>query len=143
MSELTLLTVPVFSTLCNAAFNLRREVFVVEQNVPQEEELDAEDMTATHVVAILAGEVVGTLRLLHKAEHIKIGRVAVRRDFRGQGIARAMIEDVMAHWGQTNQNRFYLTSQTDKIGMYEKYGFVAYGEEFLDAGIPHYAMKNY
>ena len=143
MNEITILTVPVFSTLCNAAFNLRREVFVIEQNVPQEEELDAEDFTAIHMVAIADGEVVGTLRLLTKPEHIKIGRVAVRRDQRGKGIAKAMIVKAMRAMAEQTGNRFYLTSQTHAVGLYEKLGFVAYGEEFLDAGIPHLAMKNY
>jgi predicted GNAT family N-acyltransferase len=143
MSQITILTVPVFSTLCNAAFNLRREVFVVEQNVPQEEELDAYDLTAVHMVAIAEGEVCGTLRLITMQEHIKIGRVAVRRDWRGHGIARAMMLQAMDMMADKASSRFYLTSQTDKVGMYEKLGFVAFGEEFLDAGIPHFAMKNY
>lgn len=93
----TILTVPPFSTLCNAAFALRREVFVWEQKVPEAEEHDADDMTATHFVAILEGEVVGTLRLIDKPEHIKIGRVAVRQAFRGQGIARQMMLAAMDH----------------------------------------------
>jgi len=143
MSEITILTVPVFSTLCNAAFNLRREVFVIEQNVPQEEELDAEDFTAIHMVAIAEGEVVGTLRLLTKPEHIKIGRVAVRRDQRGKGIAKTIIVKAMQAMSEQSGNRFYLTAQTNAVGLYEKLGFVAYGEQFLDAGIPHLAMKNY
>jgi predicted GNAT family N-acyltransferase len=143
MSQFTILTVPVFSTLCNAAFNLRREVFVVEQHVPQEEELDADDLTAIHMVAIAEGEVCGTLRLVTKPEHIKIGRVAVRRDWRGRGIARAMMLRAMAEMADKAGGRFYLASQTDKVGLYEKLGFVAFGEEFLDAGIPHFAMKTY
>ncbi len=88
MDTIIVVQVPVFSTLCNAAFGLRREVFVIEQNVPQEIELDADDLTATHMVAIADGEVVGTLRMIAKPEHLKIGRVAVRRDYRG-GALRA------------------------------------------------------
>ena len=65
--SVTILVVPPFSTLCNAAFALRREVFVWEQKVPEEEEHDADDMTATHFVAIVAGEVVGTLRLIDRS----------------------------------------------------------------------------
>ena len=75
---ITILIVPPFSTLCNAAFALRREVFVWEQQVPPEEENDADDLTATHFVAIADGEVVGTLRLLDKPEHSKIGRASCR-----------------------------------------------------------------
>lgn len=77
MSEILILRVPVFSTLCNAAFALRREVFVWEQKVPEEEEHDSYDLTAAHYVALAGGEVVGTLRLIAMPEHTKIGRVAV------------------------------------------------------------------
>ena len=93
MPNIVIVPVPAFSLLCNAAFALRREVFVWEQKVPEEEEHDEYDMTATHFVAIGEGEVVGTLRLIDLPEHVKIGRVAVRQAFRGQGIARRMMRD--------------------------------------------------
>jgi predicted GNAT family N-acyltransferase len=141
--SVTILTVPPFSTLCNAAFALRREVFVWEQNVPEEEEHDADDMTATHFVAIEDGEVVGTLRLIDKPEHVKIGRVAVRRAFRGRGIARQMILAAMDHARARGSDRFYLTAQSDKLAMYEKLGFAAFGPEFQDGGMPHRAMRDY
>lgn len=139
----TILIVPVFSTLCNAAFALRREVFVWEQKVPEEEEHDADDLTATHLVAIIEGEVVGTLRLITKPEHIKIGRVAVRAAFRGQGVAKAMMIAAMDEARAKGQDRFYLTAQSDKLVFYEKLGFAAYGPEFQDGGMPHRAMRTY
>lgn len=139
----TILIVPPFSTLCNAGFALRREVFVWEQKVPEEEENDADDLTATHFVAVAQGEVVGTLRLLDKPEHIKIGRVAVRLAFRGQGIARTLILAAMDHSRAQGRDRFYLTAQSDKLGFYEKLGFAAFGPEFQDGGMPHRAMRTY
>jgi predicted GNAT family N-acyltransferase len=141
--SLAILVVPPFSTLCNAAFALRREVFVWEQHVPEEIEHDADDMTATHFVAICEGEVVGTLRLVDYPEHVKIGRVAVRHHFRGRGIARQMIEAAMAHSRQHGRERFYLTAQLDALGLYQRLGFVAFGARFMDAGIPHLAMRTY
>jgi predicted GNAT family N-acyltransferase len=143
MTDLAILPVPVFSTLCNAAFALRREVFVWEQKVPEEEENDSYDLTATHFVAISAGEVVGTLRLIEQEEHVKIGRVAVRISFRGRGIAKALIAAAMAHARDLGQERFYLTAQSDKLGFYEALGFVAFGPEFIDGGMPHRAMRDY
>jgi len=140
---ITVLRVPVFSSLCNLAFNIRREVFVWEQHVPEHEENDADDLTATHFVAIVAGEVVGTLRVITKPEHAKIGRVAVRQQFRGQGIAKAMMLAAMDFARANGEQRFYLTAQTDKIGMYEKLGFTAFGAEFQDGGMPHLAMRTY
>jgi len=143
MSEITILTAPVFSTLANAAFAVRREVFVWEQKVPQEEELDHHDLTATHYVAIAEGEVVGTLRLIAMPEHTKIGRVAVRQNWRGKGVARKLIEKAMADVRATGKDRFYLTAQSDKLALYEKLGFVAFGPEFVDGGMPHRAMRDY
>ena len=143
MTDIAILTVPPFSTLCNAAFALRREVFVWEQKVPEAEENDADDLTATHFVAIAKGEVVGTLRLIDKPEHTKIGRVAVRGAFRGRGIARAMMTAAMDHARARGRDRFYLTAQSDKLGMYEKLGFAAFGPEFEDGGMPHRAMRSY
>lgn len=139
----TILIVPPFSTLCNAAFALRREVFVWEQQVPEADEHDADDLTATHFVAIVAGEVVGTLRLIDKPEHVKIGRVAVRQSFRGHGIARQLMTSAMEHARARGRDRFYLTAQSDKLVMYEKLGFTAFGPEFRDGGMPHRAMRSY
>jgi predicted GNAT family N-acyltransferase len=144
MTKPTILIVPVGTLLANAAFLLRREVFVYEQNVPAEEELDAYDLTATHFVAILEGEVVGTLRLIFEPEHVKIGRVVVHRHFRGRGTAGEMIRAGMAHARGLGHDRFYLAAQADKTLFYEQFGFLAYGELFDDgSGIMHRAMKTY
>lgn len=143
MSDITILAVPAFSTLCNAAFALRREVFVWEQKVPEEEEHDSYDLTATHFVAVAEGEVVGTLRLIDQPEHVKIGRVAVRAAWRGKGVARLMMDTAMAQARSRGHDRFYLTAQSDKLGLYEKLGFVAFGPEFFDGGMPHRAMRDY
>lgn len=143
MSQVTILSVPVFSFLCNAAFALRRQVFVLEQHVPPDEENDAYDLTATHFVALQQGELVGTLRLLFLPEHVKIGRVAVARPSRGQGIARQMIQEAMQHARSIGKDRFCLTAQSDKLGFYERLGFVAFGPEFMDGGMPHRAMRDY
>jgi len=143
MIALTILPVPVFSTLGNAAFALRREVFVWEQKVPEAEENDSYDLTATHFVAVAQGEVVGTLRLIEQPEHVKIGRVAVHQQFRGRGIAKKMIAAAMDQSRSRGHARFYLTAQSDKLGFYEALGFVAFGPEFFDGGIPHRAMRDY
>ena len=140
----TILIVPVGTLLANAAFLLRREVFVYEQNVPPEEELDAHDLTATHFVAILEGEVVGTLRLIFVTEHVKIGRVVVHRHFRGRGIAGGMIRAAMAHARERGETKFHLAAQADKTRFYEQFGFAVFGELFDDgSGIMHRGMKTY
>jgi predicted GNAT family N-acyltransferase len=139
----TILTVPVFSPLANLAFALRREVFIDEQRV-QDDEFDADDLTATHVVAIGEGAVVGTLRIIAMDEHTRIGRVAVRRDWRGRGVAGRMLAHALALARAAGATRFYLNAQADKIAVYERHGFVAYGEPYDDgSGILHRHMKTY
>jgi predicted GNAT family N-acyltransferase len=153
-TALAVLTVPVFSMLCNEGFRLRRMVFIVEQNfrlrrmvfivkqkVPEDEEFDAHDLAATHVVAVAGGEVCGTLRVIHDPEHIKIGRVVVAIPARGRGVASAMIAHAIAL--QPQGSRFNLTTQTDKTSLYEKFGFASFGDIFDDGGMPHIAMKTY
>lgn len=143
MVDPLILTVPVFSDLGNLALALRRDVFVVEQHVSAEEEFDAYDLTCTHVVALLEGSVVGALRIIDLPEHAKIGRVVVASSARGNGIATAMMRFAMDLVRSRGQTRFYLTAQIDKLALYEKLGFVAFGEEFQDGGMPHLAMKTY
>lgn len=142
-SEIHVIRVPASSALGKAALGLRHEVFVVEQGVPVEEEIDEDDPIATDLVAFHAGELVGTLRVVFKLEHAKIGRVAVRRERRGLGIARSMMASAMEFCREVGVGRFYLTAQADKLGFYEKLGFVAFGPQFTDADMPHFAMKAY
>jgi predicted GNAT family N-acyltransferase len=143
MSGPLILIVPLFSDLGNLGLALRREVFVHEQHVPPEEEFDSYDLTATHVVALDDGNVVGALRIIFLDEHAKFGRVVVAASARGKGIASAMMKFAMAHATAQGQTRFYLTAQTDKLALYEKLGFTAYGDQFQDGGMPHLAMKTY
>jgi predicted GNAT family N-acyltransferase len=140
----TILTVPVFSDLGLLAMALRREVFVAEQGYAEADEIDQIDYsTATHVVAVVAGSVVGTLRIIYLPEHVKIGRVAVRRDLRGRGVAGAMMRFAMDLARERGETRFWLSAQSDKTGFYERFGFTAYGDEYLDDGQPHMAMRTY
>ncbi|MFC0406797.1 GNAT family N-acetyltransferase [Roseomonas elaeocarpi] len=143
LRKASVIRVPAASTLGRAALALRHAVFVVEQGVPADEEVDEYDPAATHFVAIHEGEVVGTLRVVLLPEHAKIGRVAVRQDRRGSGIARQMLTAAMAHCRALGVERFFLAAQIDKLGLYEKLGFTAFGPQFMDAGIPHLAMKTY
>lgn len=143
MSDPLILTVPLTSSLGSLALALRRQIFVLEQHVPADEEFDAYDLTATHVIALLDGDVVGALRILFLDEHAKFGRVAVAAQFRGHGIATRMMRYAMQLAAERGQRRCYLAAQTDKLALYEKLGFIAFGEQFQDGGMPHLAMKTY
>ena len=132
-----------------AAFALLMLVFVEEQHVPVEEELDAYDVTATHfMVQILTadrccpGGTVATGRLVDKGSGMgKIGRVAVHADHRGRGIGAALMRHIHDHALEHGFRRMILEAQCYAIPFYEKLGYVADGEVFLDAGIEHRHMS--
>jgi predicted GNAT family N-acyltransferase len=124
-----------------AASAVRVRVFHDEQGVPLDEELDALDEHALHLVAVApdGGQVVATLRLLLGSE-AKIGRVAVERDWRGRGIASRMLAVALVRARERGAGRVRLASQLPATGLYERAGFVVESEQFEEAGIPHVWM---
>ncbi len=124
-----------------ACLKLRFEVFVDEQGVPVEEERDALDDTATHLLALQDGTPVGTARIVFQDDTAKIGRVCVVKTARGAGLGAKLIEAcVNVARNQAGITRAKLGAQTHAIGFYEKLGFEVYGPVYLDAGIDHRDM---
>jgi len=123
-----------------ALLAVRHEVFVHEQGVPAEEEVDDLDGVAVHLIALADGEVAGTCRILGGGGQWKVGRMAVRRPFRGLGVGRALMRgaeaDVAAHGGGTVR----LSAQMHAVGFYSGLGYRSLGGVFPDAGIPHVWM---
>lgn len=119
--------------------SIRREVFVLEQKVPEDDEWDARDADAIHLLAFAEKEPrpVGTVRLLPEG---KITRMAVLRSHRGQGIGAALLHEVLALATQLGLRQVYLDAQIEALGFYRKYGFTPVGHVFLDAGIQHQQM---
>lgn len=130
------------TTDLEACHRIRREVFIIEQSVPEAEELDGLDDRALHLLARDAdGQPVGTARILLKADTGKIGRVAVLRAARGTGLGAALIRAALQELRQQpGITQAQLGAQTHAIAFYEKLGFQAYGPEYDDAGIPHRDM---
>ena len=122
----------------NAALRLVRElVFIKEQSVPEELEWDDDDEAATHILAKDdSGNPVGTARLLSNG---KIGRIAVLPDWRNMGVGSSLLHFILNICHQKELQPF-LEAQTHAIGFYQPFGFVVEGEEFMDAGIPHFRM---
>ena len=124
-----------------ACHALRRTVFIEEQGVPENEELDDQDDRAIHLLAWQDGRAVGSARILLDGDTGKIGRVCVLPEARGRGLGAALIRaalDVLRV--QPGIGRAKLGSQTHAIGFYEKLGFAAFGPVYDDAGIPHRDM---
>jgi len=135
-----------------ACFAVRKEVFVVEQGVPQDIEYDAYDAGALHVLAVRDdGVPLGTGRLLYgDAAAAKtdgdltvgsLGRLAVTREARGLGVGVALVRAIEDAARARGLAAVDLHAQTHALGFYERLGYAAYGPEFPDAGIPHRAMR--
>lgn len=123
-------------------FAIRYAVFVQEQNVPLELEMDEYDATATHFLLRDAlGQPVATARLLDKNGMAKIGRVAVLKAARGRGVGIAVMRAVLENARHLGFKEAVLDSQTYAIPFYARLGFLAEGDEFDDAGIPHFRMR--
>jgi predicted GNAT family N-acyltransferase len=128
------------SAQLQAAFDLRLEVFVVEQRVPLELEIDEYDPSATHLVMLQGDEVVATLRLVPYGDKIKIGRVAVRQQCRRQGLGTQLMLRGIRHAAESGFRAVFLDAQVDSMPFYRGLGFIAEGDVFDDAGIPHMRM---
>jgi predicted GNAT family N-acyltransferase len=123
-----------------AALALREEVFCGEQGVSLAEERDGRDEEALHLVVVDDGVVVGTCRLLVEGTTVKLGRMAVSRTRRGLGLARALITEAEARARALGGQRIVLAAQLSAQPLYDRAGYAAFGEVFLDAGIEHVMM---
>ncbi len=126
------------------AWSIREQVFVQEQNVPLELEKDELDESATHVLAFLDGEAVGTGRIYQDDLNLsvaKLGRVAVLPHARGNGVASAIIEGLLEYACENSFEKIEIHSQLEVIKLYEKFGFRKTGSIFEEAGIPHQEMR--
>ncbi|BEI43165.1 GNAT family N-acetyltransferase [Polynucleobacter sp. HIN10] len=119
------------------AYPIRLTVFVHEQGVPEELELDDDDAIAWHVVVLDHGNAIATGRLLKNG---KIGRLAVLKEYRGLGLGGELMKTLLSYGRQEGIKQFFLHAQTTAIGFYERHGFKAIDLPFEEAGIDHIKM---
>ncbi len=128
-----------WDSLREDAQKVRIEVFVIEQNVPVELEWDEGDEVSTHAVAYdEQGQPVATGRLLPDGH---IGRMAVSKSLRGQGIGKQVLIALLDQARQDGHQTLVLHAQTHAVPFYERQGFVVEGEEFMEADMPHRLMR--
>ena len=141
MTEIVVKFVETESEL-EGAINVRMRVFVVEQQIPVAEESDDADATATHAIALYQGQIVGTGRLLYRDDGMaQIGRMAVDRQFRRQGVGGrilAFLEDEARAQGISS---CLLHAQEYVKAFYAGSGYVERGDLFLEAEIPHIELR--
>lgn len=114
---------------------VRRQVFIIEQKIPESEEWDDADENSSHVLAFSEKrDVVGTGRLEPTG---KIARLAVLGEYRGQGVGSAMLIRLVEEARQRGFDQVYLHAQTHALSFYKKFGFVSDEEIFSEGGIPH------
>ena len=123
------------------AEKVRYIVFVEEQGVPYENEMDEYDEYAYHVVMFVENEPIGCGRIYFTGESSKLGRVAILAEHRRKGyaikICDALINIAAAH----EIKNIILHSQSYAVPLYEKLGFKCLGDEFLEENIPHFKME--
>jgi predicted GNAT family N-acyltransferase len=124
------------------AYAIRRRVFIEEQNVPEEIELDADDEHAFHALAILDGVAIGCGRMLdHGDSEVKIGRMAVLQEFRKTGVGAHILRFLIDRARARGLRKAILHAQLTAEGFYLREGFKPAGGVFDEAGIAHRKME--
>ena len=117
---------------------IRFAVFVEEQGVPADIELDQSDGDSVHALAFEGNEAIGTARLLPDGH---IGRMAVLKGWRGRGIGGRLLARLIDEARRRGHHEVVLSAQVHAAGFYRAHGFVEEGEEYMEAGIPHRDMR--
>ncbi|TLS37981.1 GNAT family N-acetyltransferase [Pseudalkalibacillus caeni] len=123
------------------AYKVRTEVFVEEQKVPPEEEIDQFEDQCIHFVAYDEGEPVGAGRLRTVESTGKVERICVAKSHRGTGLGKQIMKHIEKEAHEQDFSILKLNAQTHAEEFYRKLGYETDSGEFLDAGIPHVAMK--
>lgn len=125
------------------AYYIRTRVFVQEQNCPEEIEFDDIDRKAQHIVLMDDGEnPLATARIFEDSRgQAIIGRVAVLKEHRGKGYGKVVVKEAMKRLENLGYPTILIHGQTYAVPFYEKLGFRAFGEEFIEDGLPHIGME--
>lgn len=124
------------------AYSVRKKVFVVEQHVPPEIEIDDLENEATHFVVYDENESpVGAGRFRVVEDYGKVERVCILQSFRGHGVGREIMNKIEEFALDQNIHLIKLNAQTHAEPFYLSLGYTTYSDEFFEAGIPHVSMK--
>jgi predicted GNAT family N-acyltransferase len=122
------------------AFSVRRTVFIDEQDVPEEEEIDQHEGDAVHFVSYQEGSPIAAGRFRVVDGYGKVERICVLKAARKTGAGKAIMNKIEAYAFEKGLHKLKLNAQTHAIPFYAGLGYEVASEEFLDAGIPHKTM---
>jgi predicted GNAT family N-acyltransferase len=120
--------------------NIREKVFIQEQKVTPQLEWDGMDEKAIHFLVFNDKAAIGCARAIVIKDHMQLGRMAVLKEYRGQGIGSALLEKAMTIAKLNQLSAIYISAQCHAIDFYKKFGFVVTSDIYLDAEIPHRDM---
>ena len=120
--------------------NIREKVFIQEQKVTPQLEWDGMDEKAIHFLVFNDNAAIGCARAIVIKDHMQLGRMAVLKEYRGQGIGSALIEKAMTIAKLNQLSAIYISAQCHAIDFYKKFGFEVKSDIYLDAEIPHRDM---
>jgi|AGTN01.1.fsa_nt_gi Predicted acyltransferase len=136
-----MIQIGTFEQLKNFALPIRYEVFCGEQGVPREIENDEYDDNAAHAVLFEDGKAAATARLVNVNGEWSIGRVAVLKCERGKGYGATVVKALINLAKEKGAPEIVIHAQKRAAGFYEKLGLETFGEDFIEAEIPHVTMK--
>ena len=126
----------------NDVFSLRSEVFVVEQECVYQD-VDGKDEQADHVLLTIDNNLVGYTRVFNENIYFKeasFGRAVVKKTYRGKGYGHLLVEKSLEHLKASKQSPIKISAQAYLKDFYSSHGFVVKGKEYMEDGIPHFAM---
>ena len=126
----------------NDIFSLRSEVFIVEQDCAYQD-VDGKDEKADHILLSINDELVGYARVFNENIYFKeasFGRAVVKKIHRGEGYGHLIVDKALEHLRENEQSPIKISAQSYLKDFYSSHGFVARGDEYLEDGIPHFAM---
>ena len=124
-----------------AAVSIRFRVFVDEQSVPAEIELDEYDAVATHAIAVEDGQAVGTGRMYFENDEAHIGRMAVDLPHRRRGVGGLILRFLEEEAQSQGATEIVLHAQDYVKAFYASHGYTEHGDTFMEAGIRHVEMR--
>jgi predicted GNAT family N-acyltransferase len=124
-------------------FCVRSIVFCDEQQCPYSREIDGLDFEAVHFLGTVDGEPAAAARIRLFGSYAKIERLAVRKEYRGKGAGKELFAFILNYIDEIGYAKIILHAQAYIVSFYENFGFVKYGEKFMDVNIEHYCMEKH